>query len=120
MIRPPLRLMQAAFVAACLVAFTVAIWPNPLKIEAGGGDKYLHFATFYILELLALLTARRKRILPAVGLVAMGIAIELVQGLPMIGRDRDVWDVVADTLGVGAAILPWALAHRWPNLPPKT
>ena len=114
MIRPPLRLMQAAFVAACIVAFAVATWPDPLKIEGEGGDKYLHFATFYFLELLALVTARRRRWIPAIGLVVMGGLIEVVQG--MVGRDRSVWDLLADTLGVAAAVLPWALAHRWPDL----
>ena len=117
MVRPPLALMRAAFVVACLVAFVAAISPDPLPIEGQGGDKYLHFTTFYVLELLALITARRKRILPAIGLVVLGALIEVVQG--MVGRDRSLWDLVADTLGIMAAILPWALAHRWPNLPPR-
>ena len=32
-------------------------------------------------------------------MLALGIGIELVQGLPAVGRDADVWDVVADMTG---------------------
>lgn len=37
----------------------------------------------------------------AVIMLLGGIVIELVQGLPAVGRDADVWDVVADMVGVG-------------------
>ena len=39
-------------------------------------------------------------------MLALGTAVELVQGLPAVGRDADVWDVVADMTGVVAG---WAL-----------
>ncbi|RYD86399.1 MAG: hypothetical protein EOP61_37675, partial [Sphingomonadales bacterium] len=32
-------------------------------------------------------------------MLALGTAIELIQGLPAVGRDADVWDVVADMTG---------------------
>ena len=32
-------------------------------------------------------------------MLGLGIAIELIQWLPAIGRDADVWDVVADMTG---------------------
>lgn len=32
-------------------------------------------------------------------MLGLGIAIELIQWLPAIGRDADVWDVVADMVG---------------------
>lgn len=40
-------------------------------------------------------------------MLAAGVAIELAQGLPAIGRDADVLDVVADGVGVavGLAVL---------------
>lgn len=35
----------------------------------------------------------------ALVMLAAGVTIELVQGLPVVGRDADVWDVVADMTG---------------------
>jgi hypothetical protein len=35
--------------------------------------------------------------------------IEFVQGLPMVHRDRDFWDWVADTLAIIAALSPMLL-----------
>ncbi|HYC98043.1 hypothetical protein [Brevundimonas sp.] len=37
-------------------------------------------------------------------MLAAGVGIELVQGLPQIGRDADVWDVVADAAGIAAGL----------------
>jgi glycopeptide antibiotics resistance protein len=34
-------------------------------------------------------------------LLVFGIGIEILQGLPIIGRDADIFDVVADTCGIG-------------------
>ena len=44
--------------------------------------------------------------LGAVMLLA-GVAIEMIQGLPLVARDRDGWDVVADMAGFG---LGWIAA----------
>jgi VanZ family protein len=111
MFRPPPRLSQAVFWAAALVALVGALWPNPPTPEVSNLDKAVHFTTFYVLELLALLAFPRARTLaPVVGLVLFGGAIEIVQG--MVGRDASVWDLVADGLGVLAGLLPFAMA-RW-------
>lgn len=46
-------------------------------------------------------------------MVVAGIAIELVQGLPAIGRDADVMDVLADAVGAMAGILAlWLWSRR--------
>lgn len=39
-------------------------------------------------------------------MLAAGTAIEIIQGLPLVGRDADVWDVVADMAGF---VLGWIL-----------
>lgn len=45
-------------------------------------------------------------------MLALGIGIELIQGLPAVGRDADVWDVVADMTGflAGCGLLAAATA----------
>jgi len=50
-------------------------------------------------------------------MLAAGIGIELVQGLPAVGRDADVWDVVADMAGfaLGWAVLAVGRRRGWPG-----
>ena len=50
-------------------------------------------------------------------MLAGGIGIELVQGLPAVGRDADVWDVVADMAGfvLGWAVLAVGRRRGWPG-----
>ena len=43
------------------------------------------------------------------GLAAFGVLIELVQALPFIHRDAEVLDVVADVIGIAAALVPLRL-----------
>jgi VanZ family protein len=50
-----------------------------------------------------------SRIVLVLIMLAAGIGIELVQGLPQVGRDADVLDVVADGAGIlaGLCVLAW-------------
>ena len=45
-------------------------------------------------------------------MMGAGVGIELVQGLPLIGRDADVRDVVADAVGIGASLAALAMLRR--------
>lgn len=49
------------------------------------------------------------RLILAIGLVAMGVGIEFIQGMTLT-RQFDVLDMVANTSGVALA---WALAYTW-------
>jgi hypothetical protein len=42
-------------------------------------------------------------------LSGFGALIEYVQGLPLVHRDRDFWDWVADTIAIAAALAPMLL-----------
>ena len=48
-------------------------------------------------------------------MLATGVVIELVQGLPAVGRDADVWDVVADMAGfaLGWGVLVLGRVQGW-------
>ncbi len=50
-------------------------------------------------------------------MLATGTGIELVQGLPAVGRDADVMDVVADLFGftLGWAVLMAGRRRGWPG-----
>jgi VanZ family protein len=73
-------------------------------------DKALHFTAYFVLSALAVaaLRAKSKALLAMLGLIAMGGALELLQG--MIGRDMSAYDELANTLGVlSGAIIVWAV-----------
>ncbi|MDQ8029231.1 MAG: hypothetical protein REJ23_10925 [Brevundimonas sp.] len=71
-------------------------------------DKANHAAAFVVWTILVGLSWPSAGLLRLAALMlGLGIGIELIQGLPAVGRDADVWDVVADMTGftVGWAVL---------------
>lgn len=90
------------FVAAVALTLYAALAPG----DDGAGlipwDKAKHFIVFYGLTFLASIALPKSRYWK-IGLVLLGfgIAIEVLQGLPIVGRDADVFDIVADALGIG-------------------
>lgn len=70
-------------------------------------DKANHALAFLVWTILAGAGWPKAGVLRlALAMLALGTAIELIQGLPAVGRDADVWDVVADMVGFG---LGWSL-----------
>ena len=70
-------------------------------------DKALHFSGMYGLSLGAAVAFPRAHLLGlALVLIGAGGMIEVVQGLPVSGRDPDFADWLADAIGVCAAYLP--------------
>lgn len=70
----------------------------------------MHFTAYFILSLLVTvaLKARPRSLLAVLGLIAAGGVLEIVQGL--IGRDADIFDELANTLGASSGwILGWVL-----------
>ena len=78
-----------------------------------GGDKLEHFGAYALLAAAAvqLFTARQAVLRAGTGLVATGVALEIAQGLFTTTRQMDVYDALANTLGVTAGLLtvlaPW-------------
>jgi hypothetical protein len=104
------RLASGAFFAALAFTFYSAVIPPQYALHLVPWDKAEHFIAFYALTgLAAAAFPRRHILLIAVLLSAFGALIEFVQGLPMVHRDRDFWDWVADTLAIGAALSPMML-----------
>jgi len=63
-------------------------------------DKANHAVAFLTWTILAGCGWPRAGLLRmALVMLGLGTAIELIQGLPAVGRDADVWDVVADIVG---------------------
>ncbi len=80
------------------------IHPVPLGVEVPDGDKIEHFLAYGTLSAWAmnLYTSRPSRLLAALSLVALGIAMELAQGAFTTDRMMDWHDALANALGVAA------------------
>jgi hypothetical protein len=104
------RSAQLGFFSALLFTFYSAVIPPHQAVQLVPWDKAEHFIAFYALTgLAAAAFPRRHLFLIAASLSGFGALIEFVQGLPLVHRDRDFWDWVADTLAIGAALAPMIL-----------
>lgn len=104
------RLAKLAFFSALIFTFYSAVIPPTHALQLVPWDKAEHFIAFYGLTgLAAAAFPKRHLIIIAALLSAFGALIEFVQGLPMVHRDRDFWDWVADTLAIVAALAPMLL-----------
>jgi hypothetical protein len=105
-----LKLAQIAFFAALVFTFYSAVIPSQLALQLAPWDKAEHFMAFYALTGLAVAAfPKRNLFLIAALLSAFGALIEVVQGLPLVHRDRDFWDWVADTIAIISALAPMLL-----------
>jgi len=104
--------MRKAGIAAGWGWAAAIVWlsltPSPPEVDIAHSDKLGHFAAYGLLMFwfTRLYLRRATRIAYAIGFVALGIALELVQG--QLGyRTYEVFDMYANTLGV---LLGWAAA----------
>ncbi len=74
------------------------------ELEFDLWDKALHFTAYAGLAVMTTMSVRadRRAVWWALALVLMGGALEIVQG--MTGRDADIFDEIANTLGVIAGL----------------
>lgn len=87
---------------ACLI-------PQEPSTGIPGMDKLLHFCAFAGLAGWFGAVVRRSRHgLVGIGLLLLGMAIEILQG--QTGRDPSIWDWAADAVGVGFGLV---MAPAW-------
>jgi hypothetical protein len=103
-------LARCAFFAALIFTFYSAVIPPTHAVQLVPWDKAEHFIAFYALTGLAVAAFPAAHLwIIAVLLSGFGALIEMVQGLPIVHRDRDFWDWVADTIAILAALSPMLL-----------
>jgi VanZ family protein len=104
------KLMKFSRLSAVLLfwpALALVVWG---ELRPGGGDpfhiwdKLLHFTAYFGLMGIAgvALSGRRRVLWAALGLIVLGGALEIIQG--MVGRDMSLYDEFANTLGVLAGL----------------
>jgi VanZ family protein len=93
-----------------MFTFVSAVLPPRQTLHMVPWDKAQHFIAFYALAGLAAAAFPKRNLLwIAVALSAFGALIEVVQGMPIVNRDSDFWDWVADTVAIAAALSPMLL-----------
>jgi VanZ family protein len=106
----PLRRMRAWLALWCLGVATVVVvclLPGPDLPRIPVNDKLEHMIAFALLASSAVQLFVRGRPLAtiAAGLMALGVGIEVAQGLLTTTRAMEFSDVVADAIGIGAGLL---------------
>jgi VanZ family protein len=97
-----------------LLVVYLSLAPAPIEFEIEQGDKFSHVIAYLVLMswFANLYETPRQRLIRATAFVAMGIALEVVQGL-VAYRSFEIADMGAGAAGV---VLGWILAPpRMPN-----
>jgi hypothetical protein len=106
-----MKVARVAFVAALIFTFYNAVMPPSHVLHLTPWDKATHFVAFYVLTGLAVAAFPKQNLFVVAALLsAFGALIEIVQGLPMVHRDKDFWDWVADTIAISSALAPMLLS----------
>lgn len=103
------RLWLAAFWLAVLAGTTASLWPGPQLPDPWfpGADKLHHAVAYAVLFLLGRQAGYRSRWRLPLGLLALGVAIELAQGAFTATRSAEWLDGLADAVGIAVG---WMMA----------
>src|SRR3954449_8890448 len=103
----------ALYALACLILIYMTLAPGHDVPGVGiTWDKAEHAAAWAVLTGAGLLLSTRRRWAIGVFAFGFGVVIEVLQATMGLGRDGDWRDLVADSLGIGAAYLAWRLMRR--------
>ncbi len=107
------RLPRIIFAGVLIGTFIAAILPNAEAPDFGDGDKVNHIAAFITLSLAAAWAWPRTRLWRiGLWLSALGGLIELVQAIPIVARDAEWGDWIADTVAAVVALTIVGMLRR--------
>ncbi len=118
---PPFELLRrlsrparlAIYGLACLILLYLTLAPG--KDVPGVGliwDKAEHATAWAVLTGAGLLLSTRRRWAILLFAFAFGAAIEILQATLPFGRDGDIFDLMADTVGIAVAYGVWLIWRR--------
>jgi VanZ family protein len=99
---------KLTFVGATLMVAVLSLLPGNDLPAVGISDKFEHIIAYAVLALLGGLAIPGATVLLAVGLSALGVAMEICQ-MVVPGRSAEIGDAVADAIGVGLSLVPLAV-----------
>lgn len=109
-----MRLLKLAAVTAILILLTLMLGPFGAAEARIGSDKLGHIIAFAVIAgSLSVLRPRWSLPVVACAAFAIGVAVEIIQGLT--GRDADIADILADMAGIALAtfVLMSSMAMRF-------
>jgi VanZ family protein len=93
------------FWTAFAFAFVMAVLPHPPAVPGNPNDKLQHIAAFATLGLIGSFAYPDVPLLRLLFRLSMfGALIEVVQAIPSLHRDSDVWDWIADTAAAACVL----------------
>lgn len=107
--------LRLLFWAAALFALVMALLPHPPQVPGNPNDKVQHMAAFATLGLLGSFAYPRISAIRLIaGLSLFGALIEILQAIPVLHRDSDPLDWLADTIAcvVVVAALRWWVERK--------
>ena len=105
------RAGKALFWAAALFALVMALLPHPPEVPGEPSDKVQHIVAFAVLALLGRLAYPRLATVKLIAALSLyGALIEIAQLIPVLRRDSDPIDWLADTIACSLVLLA---LHWW-------
>lgn len=99
----PIRL--AAYALATAILLYMCLAPSDGLPTVNLWDKEEHAISWFVLTATGLILSPRRPRGIALYAFGFGVFVEVVQGLMGFGRDADIHDVAADSVGIAAAFL---------------
>lgn len=106
----PIRL--GLYALATLILLAMCVIPSGDLPDSGAGDRFEHYAAWFVLTLTGYVLAPERRIAIPVFALAYGVFIEILQGALPTGRHADLLDLAADAAGVALGVLVF-LGAQW-------
>jgi|SRR5579859_2155197 len=113
---------RMAFGAALVITLMMALLPHPPKLPIDSlGDKFEHSLAFVVLTVLAWMSFPRAR-LSRIGerLSFLGALIEVLQAIPSLHRDCDIFDWMTDTAAIVVVLVIVGACRRAADDSPAT
>ena len=107
------RTLRILFWLSVAFSFVMATLPHPPPMPGEPADKVQHMVAFATMSALAALAFPRVALLRiGIALSAFGAFIEFVQMIPMLHRDAELLDWIADSAAIGVVLGIAAMARR--------
>jgi VanZ family protein len=106
--RLPLRLRLGAYGVAVAVLLYLTLAPSRDLPTVHLWDKAEHAIAWFVLASIGLVFWPARPRLIAGFAFCLGALVEVLQWAMPLGRDGDVHDLLADTVGIAVALLAWA------------
>lgn len=98
----PLRL--AVFIAACATIVWLSLTPTTALPSVNMWDKVEHAGAYCVLALLGAWAFPMRLWRLAAGLFALGVGVEIAQSVMGLGRQGDLLDALANSVGIASGL----------------